>query len=267
MNSGLYECEVYHERLSPKRHQFRYQLFFMDLDLDELPQLAQRLWLFSHNAFNLYSFRDHDHLNVGQPTLRANVEAWLATQGITLPPEARIRLITLPRIAGYIFNPVCFYFISDAEGQPRHAVVEVCNTFREVKPWLIDAPTDDNDGRFRRRVPKHFYVSPFTSLTTAFDFRLRVPDDSIAIHIDDVEKNETILVSWIRGKRKALTNRRLLWYSVRYPLLTVQVILKIHWQALRLWLKRLPYLRKADHPSQQRDLFQPHSSLTKPPHS
>ena len=175
VNSSVYECEVYHERLSPKRHRFRYRLFFLDLDLDEIPMLAKRLVPFSHNRFNLYSFRDKDHLDLGKPDIRSNLEVWLDGQGVIIPEGVSIRLITLPRIAGYIFNPVSFYFITSAEGVPLHAVVEVCNTFREVKPWLIEA-TSSNANAFRRTVPKHFYVSPFTELTTQFDFRLQVPD-------------------------------------------------------------------------------------------
>lgn len=259
MNSGLYECEVYHERLSPKRHRFRYKLFFFDLDLDEIPALTRSLFFFSHNRFNLFTFRDSDHLNLGKVSLRENLEHWLGEQGVELPAGSRIRLVTLPRIIGYIFNPVCFYFISTAEGKPLHAVVEVCNTFREVKPWLIKEPADG--GAFKRRVPKHFYVSPFTNLTTQFDFRLKVPDDRIEIHIDDVENGKTTLVSWIRGIRKPLTNARLLWFTVRYPALTLQVIAKIHWQAFRLWMKRLPYFRKADNVELQREIIHPHASL------
>ena len=262
VNSGLYECEIYHERLSPKRHRFSYRLFFLDLDLDELPELTRKLLPFSHNRFNLFTFRDSDHLSLGKADLRANLEEWLNGQGIELPEGSRIRLVTLPRIIGYIFNPVCFYFISSSNGKPLHAVVEVCNTFREVKPWLIEAPTGT---MFRRTVPKHFYVSPFTNLTTQFDFRLKVPGDKIEIHIDDIEDGKTTLVSWIRGTLKPLTSARLLWFTVRYPALTLQVIVKIHWQALRLWIKRLPVFRKSADPDLQRDLFHPHASFADRP--
>ena len=118
---------------------------------------------------------------------------------------------------------------------------------------------------FRRTVPKHFYVSPFTNLTTQFDFRLKVPGDKIEIHIDDIEDGKTTLVSWIRGTRKPLTSARLLWFTVRYPALTLQVIVKIHWQALRLWIKRLPVFRKSADPDLQRDLFHPHASFADRP--
>lgn len=262
--SCLYDCEVVHQRLLPKRHGFRYRLFFLDLDLAEVPSLVSDLTLFSRNRFNLYSFRDSDHLDVGRgPDLLANLAAWLGERGIELSATDRVRLVTLPRVLGYIFNPVCFYFIHDETGRAKHAVVEVCNTFRELKPYLIGTP--DGPDSFRLTVPKHFYVSPFTSLTAEFDFRIKVPGDRIEIHIDDLENGETTLVSWIRGERRPLNDGRLAWYAVRFPLLTLQVIVRIHWQALILWLKRLPVFKKSDQPELQRDVHRPHPSLSPKP--
>lgn len=262
LTSCLYDCEVVHERLAPKRHGFRYRLFFLDADLDELDALDQRLWLFSRNRRNLYAFRDTDHLDLGQGSTKANLIQHLANQGIAVPDGARIRLVTLPRVLGYLFNPVCFYFISDASGQPVHAVAEVTNTYHEMKPYVIPAP--NATGVFEQVVEKHFYVSPFSELDLKFHFRLGVPGERIKIHIDDLKGDERVLVSWIHGERRELTDARLLWYVVRYPLLTVAVIARIHWQAFRLRLKKLPFQRKAANPDLQRDLFRPHSSLTEP---
>lgn len=262
LTSCLYECEVVHERLLPRRHSFRYHLFFMDVALEELPRLGLRL--FSVNRFNLYSFRDRDHLDLGATGIRANLEQWLSeTHHVTLPADARIRLVTLPRILGYIFNPVCFYFIFDAAGRAIHAIAEVTNTFREMKPYFLATP--QREGFFELIIPKHFYVSPFSKLDTSFHFKLEVPGDRIRIHIDDLEGGERTLLSWIHGERKPLTDSRLAWYLIRYPLLTFQVIAKIHWQAFRLWIRDFTFFRKTANPELQRDVLRPHSSLTQIP--
>lgn len=259
--SSIYECEVVHERLLPRRHGFRYRVFFMDLWLDELPRLDQSLRLFSIDRFNAFTFRDEDHLDLGAGHLRLNLAKWLAEQhGVTLAPEMRIRLITLPRMLGYIFNPVCFYFIYDASGAPVHAICEVTNTFHEMKPYLLQTP--DAQGRFELITPKHFYVSPFSKLDTSFHFRLEVPGEAIRIHVDDLENGERSLVSWIHGRRLQLNDRTLAGCLLRYPLMTLQVIAKIHWQALRLWWRGFTFFRKRADRHLQTDLYRPHRSLT-----
>ena len=262
MNSCLYECRVMHHRLTPKEHHFRYRIFMFALDLDEIDEIDRGIPLFSRNRWNLYAFRDRDHLTLPgweRATTRENVVEFLARNGIQFPSDGRITLVTLPRVVGYIFNPVSFYFCRDAAGVPLCAVVEVGNTFGEMKPYLLREPA--SEGLFRLVTPKHFYVSPFSALDLVFDFKLRVPGDQLEIHIDDREGGQPVLLSALTGKRAPLTTAQLAWFTVKYPLITLKVIFLIHWHALLLWAKRLPWHRKTENRDLQRDVLRPHSSL------
>jgi DUF1365 family protein len=261
--NGLYECNVMHHRLTPKEHHFAYRIFYFWLDLDSLDATAKRLWFFSRNRFNLYSFYDKDHLDKGAVDTKANIIRYLAENDITFPEGGSIKLLTLCRIGGYIFNPVCFFYCFDALGEPLCVVAQVTNTYHEMKPYLIS--DQDDKGRFRLLTPKHFYVSPFSDLELFFDFKLTVPADHFIIHIDDREENKPVLLSKLSGIRVPLTDAKLLWFAVKYPVMTLRVIFLIHWHALRLWMKGLPVHAKAANRDQQRGVYRPHPSIaTKP---
>ena len=175
-------------------------------------------------------------------------------------------LVTLPRVFGYLFNPVSFYFCFDRSGAPAAAIAEVTNTFREMKPFFLRPdPTDAARGVFHLRVPKHFYVSPFSDVDVAFDFHLRLPGDRLAVRIDDYTGERRTLTSTLAGGRRELTSARLAWFTLKYPALTLRVITLIHWHALRLWLKRVPWFAKAARAADQRGLYRPHHSLTPGP--
>ena len=285
MNSCLYECSVLHARFSPRQHRFVYRIFLFAIDLDELPELHRRLPLFSVGRRNLYSFHERDYLPTSEPLhnapaapaspaphpphadLKSRVLAHLAASSPTLDlTGARVVLVTLPRIFGYLFNPVSFYFCYDRAGTPIAALAEVTNTFKEMKPYFLGPATHDRaDDAFRLRTPKHFYVSPFADVDVAFDFQLHSPGDKLSIQIDDYIGAERTLTSSLVGPRRELTGPRLAWFALKYPLISLQVIALIHWHALRLWLKRVPWFAKAARPADQRALYRPHPSIAHSP--
>lgn len=257
--NALYECLVSHSRLKPKRHAFNYRVFMFCVDLDDLPRLSHRIFGFSHNRFNWFSIDDQDHIDLGKPGgIRGNLIAWLNTQEVHFPADVKIQLLTFPRVLGYGFNPVSFYYIFASSGTPLAVVAEVVNTFREMKLYAIDSVGDDQ--LWQRRVAKNFYVSPFSDPGIDFDFRLGVPSDQWRVNIDDYADGERILQSSVRGTRRRLSSFRLVWYALKYPLLSLRIIGLIHWHALLLWARRVPYFRKSDRLEAQQDVMRQQSS-------
>lgn len=281
VNSCLYECHVMHARLAPKAHRFSYRVFFFAFDLDELSSLDRRLKLFSFNRRNLYSFRECDYLPTGEPIhngapagappsrahpLKQRVLAYLSARGVDLT-DGRVVLVTLPRVLGYLFNPVSFYFCFDRHGTPVASLAEVTNTFKEIKPYYLAPGTKlaTAPNTFQLRTPKFFYVSPYSAVDEVFDFTLTAPAAELAVQIDAYRATQRTLISTVHGRRLTLTDRRLAWFTLKYPLLTLQIISLIHWQAFRLWLKNVPWFAKSANAGSQRDLYRPHHSLTQAP--
>jgi DUF1365 family protein len=263
LNSCLYECGVVHKRLRPKRHAFEHRIMMMYADLDELPRIHRELRLLSHNRANLYSFRDRDYCPSGaEGDLKARVTAFLGARGVHLPAGSKVYLLTLPRILGYVFNPISIYFCSTSADTPVCAIAEVGNTFGERKLFLLPLKQDPQRAhRFGVRVPKQYYVSPFSELDISFDFDCLRPAQTLQVRIEDWDAQGKLLMSHLRGRRVPLTDYQLARFAVKFPALTLKVITLIHWHALRLWLKRVPWHRKAALPQLQRDVLDPSPSL------
>lgn len=281
MRSKLYECSVMHARFFPKAHRFVYRLFMMSVDLDELTDIDQRHRLLSIDRGNLFSLRQRDflpltepvhnpttsdqsnhygYLEGDKPSLKARVIRYLSVNDVAVDDSARVELVTLPRMFGYRFNPVSFYYIRDSTGGLIAAIVEVTNTFHEMKPFLLTKDMLGPDG-FKHRVSKNFYVSPFADVDIDFNFRLRPSLDRLAVQIDDYEGERRNLATSISGPARPLTDGALSWFIFKYPLLTLRVIFLIHWHALRLWLKRVTWFGKKGRATEQTELFRPHASI------
>jgi DUF1365 family protein len=177
-----------------------------------------------------------------------------------LEPDGSIRMLFFPRFFGYVFNPITIYFCFKADGTPHASVVEVGNTFRELKPYLVPRAADGKCD-FEIRVPKEYYVSPFSPVDLDFHFRLHLPDEKLRVLIDDYDAEGKVLLSILTGQRRELTFGNLAKFTVKFPFITLKVIGLIHWQAFRLWLKRIPFFRKETRAEDQRGVFRPHRSL------
>lgn len=239
--SAIYRGEVMHQRLRPMRHRLQYRLFTLLLDLDELPDLDRRLRWFSIGRFNLFSFRPSDHGDGQAPdvaTLRAQMDAHLARAG--LPTGGPMRLLTMPRLLGYAFNPLSVWFCHAPDGDLRAIIYEVNNTFGQRHSYLAEVAPEQRQARtVQQRCDKQLYVSPFLGMDLHYRFRIDPPREqlSLGISVHDNADGAPVLNARHDARRVPLTDRGLLSLLVAYPLLTLKVIVGIHWEALRLWIK------------------------------
>ena len=230
-----------HRRLTPRVHRFKYRVFAMLLDLDELPRLDRRLRLFAWNHFGLFSFQDRDHGD-GRP-LKAWLNGLLADAGIQAHGSRQV--LCYPRILGYVFNPLSVWFCRDEDGALKAVIYEVHNTYDERHAYVL--PAGDDEKLVRHGCAKDFYVSPFLSSDCRYSFRVRPPGVDVAVAIHEEESGRPILNASFAGRRLALSDSALLGLWLRHPLMTLKVVFAIHFEAVRLMLKgvrRHPHVPK-----------------------
>jgi hypothetical protein len=225
---------VSHARISPARHSFRYRVFSLLLDLDQIDAYAARSRLFAHNRRGILSFHDKDHGD-GR-SLREWVKAKLVEAGIEA--DGRIEVLCYPRLWGFVFNPLSVWFCRRADETLAAVIYEVHNTFGERYAYVLPAVANDNT--VNQACGKDFYVSPFLSLDCAYQFRIEQPGDSVLIAIRESEKGNPVLTAAFSGTRQTLSDGNLALAVLRHPLMTLKIVAAIHFEAVRLWLKRVP---------------------------
>lgn len=244
--SCIYEGVVVHKRLTPKRHGFRYRVFALCLDLDEIDEADQKLRFFSRNRANLLSVRDAD---LGAPdggSIAQKARLLLAECGLS-SFTARIELVCYPRLIGYVFNPLSVYFCRDSAGTVGAVIYEVTNTFGERKSYVI--PAASQDGQIAQHCAKEMYVSPFTGAAGQYGFHCSAPAEQVVVGVNFRERGRPVLKTHFRGQRKPLTDGAILGLLTRYPLMTLKVVGAIHFEAARLWLKGVPLVNHHTSPA------------------
>jgi DUF1365 family protein len=252
--------QVRHTRLRPVHHQFNYGVYFLRLPLRGEMQSKARF--FSFNRFNLLSFYARDHGN-GDGALLPWIETLLKAEGIT-DADGEIWLQAFPRVLGYVFNPVTFWFCHRQDGALRAVLSEVRNTFGEKHYYLLDTGAAMPYGQ-ELLARKVFHVSPFFAIEGDYHFRfmrtLQASHDASMIdetssertvaRIDYADAQGLLLQTSISGHSQLLSTQHVLQAFFLYPLMSFGVMIRIHWQALRLWLKHVPFFKKPSLPSEE----------------
>lgn len=248
MISSLLKCQVRHTRLIPKKYQFDINYFWFALNLNELDQL-KKFKLLGINSFNLFQFNEKDYLPRKEANLKDRVIGYLKDHGVD-EDILDITLVTSVRVLGYVFNPVSYYFIKTQK--QNVGIIEIGNTFNEIKPYFVSSDNIQNN-KIDYTTQKEFYISPFASMQNIMNFKIENNKDKLNIVIKDQRKTgELEIITSMTGERVELSDKKLIYYFFRHPLMTFQIIFFIHLHALILFIKRIPYYKKTDESEFQR---------------
>lgn len=245
VKSSIYRGQVRHRRFAPVGHEFSYKLFMMLVDLDELPGLFDRFWLWSSRRAAPACFRRKDHLGDPAKDLKECI-CDLVESKAGVRPDGPVRLLTHLRYFGHCFNPISLYYCYSTDGETlEHVVAEVNNTPWGEQHCYVLSSNNMIDRKQRStgyRHAKAFHVSPFLDMDMDYVWRIREPDEQLSVHIENLRSDTRLFDATLSLQRKPLNSANLCRVLIAYPLMTIWVVFLIHIQAVKLWLKKIPFV-------------------------
>ena len=239
-NSKIYTGKVIHKRFKPKEHYFKYNVFSLLIDLNELEEINKYIKFFSYNKFNIISFYDKDHGDRDGSSIKLWVKKNLKNIGI-MTEDIRIKLLCYPRIFGYVFNPLSTYFIYNKHSELISIFYEVKNTFGEQHTYIFKA---QDEKTVQNKCKKKFYVSPFIEMDCEYHFKTLNPREQLSVVINQNDKDGKLLFASQDGISKDFNNKNLILSYLTHPLMTFKIIGAIHYEAFKLWVKRIKLIAK-----------------------
>ncbi len=239
-HSRIYLGQVIHTRFKPKKHYFKYKVFSLLIDLDEINIINNNLNFFSYNRFNLISFFDKDHGNRDGSNVKEWVKENLIKKNIKFQ-NIRVEILCYPRILGYVFNPLSILYVYNEKNALISIFYEVKNTFGEQHTYIFE--TKDQK-IIKNKCDKKFYVSPFINMECEYNFSVTKPGESISVIINQYDREGKLLFASQEGKSQDLTSKNLILNYLRHPLMSFKVIVAIHYEAFKLWFKKVKLVKK-----------------------
>ncbi|MEK9674875.1 MAG: DUF1365 domain-containing protein [Candidatus Pelagibacter ubique] len=238
-NSKIYTGKVIHRRFKPKEHYFKYSVFSLLIDLDELEDIQKEISIFSYNKFNIISFFDKDHGERDSSSLKNWVYSNIKTLGIE--EDVKIKLLCYPRIFGYVFNPLSIFFVYDKNSKLIAILYEVKNTFGEQHTYVFKT---NDETVIQNNCKKQFYVSPFIEMNCEYSFKILKPEEQLSVVINQSDEEGKLLFASQDGTAREFNNKNLIISFLSHPLMSFKVIAAIHYEAFKLWIKRIKLVTK-----------------------
>ncbi|MEM9103429.1 MAG: DUF1365 domain-containing protein [Pseudomonadota bacterium] len=250
LQSCIYQGQVSHTRLQPRKHAFEYPIFMFYLWLEELEHLQSHIKGFHLNKrWGLACFNQEDHFPNNEKSLYKNIQSIIKEQTGD-DYQGKIAILSHLRYCRFYFSPLNVYYCWDTAGtRILYTVAEVSNTPWLQKTWYVNTMKDDMN---TEDTQKSFHVSPFLPMDMRYQWRFNQPLEKLLIGINNWRDDQLYFSASMKLKKTPLTTKNLMKTLTRYPIITVQIVVKIYWQAAKLWIKKIPYypLPKADANSQ-----------------